>query len=162
MKVIQLVWLQTFPVTHEVDQARTPGHEFHVLGVIERKAILRMLQHHVGFCTNSERAESLPEQPDELTTLLARFEQRPLKVDSESDQDAIVRSAVYSAEPAFAVARTGTLLPAQCHCHCPLLEDSWRALPGTESLAGSRAGVWRAPGGRHSWTCGPSCSGRRC
>ncbi len=89
------MWLQSFPVTHEVDQARSPGHEFHVLGVIERKAILRMLQHHVGFCTSSERAESLPEQPEELTTLLARFEQRPLKVDSETDQDAIVRSAAF-------------------------------------------------------------------
>ena len=91
MRVRPLVWLQSFPVTHEVDQARSPGHEFHVLGVIERKAILRMLQHHVGFCTSSERAESLPE----LTTLLARFEQRPLKVDSETDQDAIVRSAAF-------------------------------------------------------------------
>ena len=87
--------MQSFPVTHEVNQARSPGHEFHVLGVIERKAILRMLQHHVGFCTSSERAESLPEQPEELTTLLARFEQRPLKVDSETDQDAIVRSAAF-------------------------------------------------------------------
>ena len=96
MRVTFLVWLQSFPVTHEVDQARSPGHEFHVLGVIERKAILRMLQHHVGFCTSSERAESLPEQPEELTTLLARFEQRPLKVDSETDQDAIVRSAVFA------------------------------------------------------------------
>lgn len=82
---------QSFPVTEEVEQARVPGHEFHVLGVIERKAILKMLQHRVGFCTAASTCEHLPQQKPELMNLLSRFEQRPLKVDTDADQAAIIR-----------------------------------------------------------------------
>jgi len=81
----------SFPVTEEVEQARVPGHEFHVLGVIERKAILKMLQHRVGFCTAASTCEHLPQKKPELMNLLSRFEQRPLKVDTDADQAAIIR-----------------------------------------------------------------------
>lgn len=83
--------LQAFPVTEEVEQAGRPGHEFHVLGVIERKAILKMLQHHIGFCAAAGSCENLPAQRPQLTQLLSRFEQRPLKVDTDADQTAILR-----------------------------------------------------------------------
>ena len=85
------ILVQSFPVTEEVEQARVPGHEFHVLGVIERKAILKMLQHHIGFCADGSCRESLPQQKPELMALLSSFEQRPLKVDTEADQAAILR-----------------------------------------------------------------------
>ena len=74
-----LCWLQSFPVTEEVAEAKVPGHEFHVLGVIERKAILKMLQHRVGFCTAASSSDHLPRQKPELMSLLSRFEQRPLE-----------------------------------------------------------------------------------
>ena len=85
--------LQSFPVTEEVEEAAVPGHEFHVLGVIERKAILKMLQHRVGFCSAASTCEHLPRRRPELMSLLSRFEQRPLKVDSDGDQAAIIRCA---------------------------------------------------------------------
>ena len=94
-----LLWLQSFPVTEEVAEARVPGHEFHVLGVIERKAILKMLQHRVGFCTAASACDHLPRQKPELMSLLSRFEQRPLKVNTGKDQAAIIRCASLHAPP---------------------------------------------------------------
>lgn len=90
-------------MTEEVEQAAQPGAEFHVLGVIERKAMLKMLQHRIGFCEGPVAAEilnapghsrsstGLPEDTEELLALLVSFEQRPFKADSPEDQAAILR-----------------------------------------------------------------------
>ena len=68
------ILVQSFPVTEEVvSRQGVPGHEFHVLGVIERKAILKMLQHHIGFCADGSCRESLPQQKPELMALLSSF-----------------------------------------------------------------------------------------
>lgn len=92
--------VQAFPVTEEVEQAAQPGAEFHVLGVIERKALLKMLQHRIGFCGSAEAADdyggegesgSLPQSREELLALLVTFEQRPFKINSPEDQAAILR-----------------------------------------------------------------------
>jgi hypothetical protein len=83
-------FLQAFPVTEEVEQASQAGQEFHVLGVIERKAILKMLQHRIGFCGNG-RQYKLPTSTQELLDLLVSFEQRPIKADSPEDQAVILR-----------------------------------------------------------------------
>lgn len=97
--------MQAFPVTEEVTLAAQPGAEFHVLGVIERKAILKMLQHRIGFCDSPAPdddafaaedgviCEQLPQETEELLRLLVSFEQRPFKVDSPEDQAAILRCA---------------------------------------------------------------------
>ncbi len=96
--------MQAFPVTEEVEQAAQPGAEFHVLGVIERKALLKMLQHRMGFCSNAEAADSsgvegnsgnLPQSREELLALLVSFEQRPFKVSSPEDQAAILRQVLH-------------------------------------------------------------------
>ncbi len=90
-------------MTEEVEQAAQPGAEFHVLGVIERKAMLKMLQHRIGFCEGPVTTEilnapghgrnntGLPEDTEELLALLVSFEQRPFKADSPEDQAAILR-----------------------------------------------------------------------
>lgn len=92
--------LQAFPVTEEVEQAAQPGAEFHVLGVIERKALLKMLQHRIGFRGSPEAADgsaadgssnNLPQSREELLALLVSFEQRPFKANSLEDQEAILR-----------------------------------------------------------------------
>ena len=96
-------------MTEEVEQAAQPGAEFHVLGVIERKAVLKMLQHRIGFCDSAATCElpenlecdggsgsGLPEETDELLSLLGSFEQRPFKADSPEDQAAILRRITLS------------------------------------------------------------------
>ncbi|KAK9915224.1 hypothetical protein WJX75_006445 [Coccomyxa subellipsoidea] len=104
LHVLKSTSFQAFPVTEEVEQAAQPGAEFHVLGVIERKAVLKMLQHRIGFCDSAATCElpenlecdggsgsGLPEETDELLSLLGSFEQRPFKADSPEDQAAILR-----------------------------------------------------------------------
>ena len=58
--------------------AARPGAEFHVLGVIERKGLLAILQHGIGLC-DARGGYSLPAGRAERQRLLGRFEQRPLK-----------------------------------------------------------------------------------
>ena len=70
---------QAFPVTEEVQQAKTPNAEFHVLGVIERNSMLRMLQHGIGVCSGPHAAYALPADRGQRLRMLASFEQRPLK-----------------------------------------------------------------------------------
>lgn len=86
--------MQAFPVTEEVQLARQPNAEFHVLGVIERKAILKMLQHRIGFC-GPGCAYDLPAETEELQRLLASLEQRPFKADSAEEQAAILRCSCH-------------------------------------------------------------------
>ncbi|CAL8469782.1 g9324 [Coccomyxa elongata] len=103
--ILQSSCYQAFPVTEEVEQAAQPGAEFHVLGVIERKALLKMLQHRIGFCGSAEAADdygadgssgSLPQSREELLALLVSFEQRPFKINSPEDQAAILRDVEQS------------------------------------------------------------------
>ena len=84
---------QTFPITEEVDQAARPGAEFHVLGVMERKALLRMLQHRIGLCAHSRSMHALPSGRRERRRLLARFEQRPSKSSRAETEATVLRCA---------------------------------------------------------------------
>jgi hypothetical protein len=90
------VCAQTFPVTEEVAQAAQAGAEFHVLGVIERKALLRMLQHRIGLCGHAAGAHALPAGRRERRRVLSRFEQRPLKASSPGVEEGILRRALPS------------------------------------------------------------------
>ena len=80
-------------MTEEVEQAAQPGAEFHVLGVIERKALLRMLQHRVGLCAHSRSMHALPKSRRERRKLLSRFEQRPSKSTSPDTEAGILKCA---------------------------------------------------------------------
>ena len=76
-------------MTEEVQLAAMPGAEFHVLGVIERKGLLRMLEHGIGICTHG--AYTLPVDRGERQRLLGSFEQRLLKGSEPSAEHAILQ-----------------------------------------------------------------------
>ena len=84
---------QTFPVTEEVEQAARPGEEFHVLGIIERQTLLKMLAQRIGFVPGPAGQAALPRDKAGWESLSEALEQRPLKADPSTDQAAILGCA---------------------------------------------------------------------
>ena len=80
--------------------AARPGSEFHVLGVIERKGLLRMLQHGIGVC-DARGEYSLPASRAERQRLLGSFEQRPLKGSSPDAERATLQCVAPTAQLLF-------------------------------------------------------------
>ena len=88
---------QTFPVTEEVEQAARAGEEFHVLGIIERQTLLKMLAQRIGLVPSPAGQAALPFDKAGWESLSEALEQRPLKADPSTDQAAILGCAVQRA-----------------------------------------------------------------
>ena len=84
---------QTFPVTEEVEQAARAGEEFHVLGIIERQTLLKMLAQRIGLVPGPAGQAALPRDKAGWESLSEALEQRPLKADPSTDQAAILGCA---------------------------------------------------------------------